>query len=517
MRRSVSLLAALMAGAAASHAQVGGPPLVAAPPTADAQPAGTSERRVLSLSEALQLAESAGESVRVAAAGVARAEAQRRVARSERFPQLDGSSSYTRTLHSEFQDIDLDFGDSTDASSLPFGQRNQYRLGLVVNQSLWAGGRIEAQTRAAEAGITSARSGLAATRAELALTVTQAYFDALLLDRLVSISEETLSQADRAYAQTKLAQQVGNQSEFELLRAQVARDNERPQLVQRRADRDLAYARLAQLLDLPPGGPLELATSFADFATWEARGTVPADADRAAWLTRLAEERAPVRQARDAVTVQEQGVRVARAQRLPSVGMSSDYGRVAYPAGGVPAWADTRTNWTVGLGLRVPMLSGGRLAAQVGEAHAALDESRARLEQTRELAWLDAKDALDRLTAAEAVWEAAFGTIAQAQRAYEIAELRYREGLSTQLELNDTRIQLTFAQGNAALAARNLQVARARVALLSDLPLGAGAGSTLTAAGFAGATAATVSPAPSVPASAGANPLTISPSGGFPR
>ena len=80
------------------------------------------------------------------------------------------------------------------------------------------------------------------------------------------------------------------------------------------------------------------------------------------------------------------------------------------------------------------------------------------------------------------MFQAAFGTIAQAQRAYEIAELRYREGISTQLELNDTRIQLTFAQGNAALAARNLQVARARVALLPDLPLGAGAGVTLTAA-----------------------------------
>jgi outer membrane protein TolC len=217
------------------------------------------------------------------------------------------------------------------------------------------------------------------------------------------------------------------------------------------------------------------------------------------------------------VTVQEQGVRAARAQRLPSVGASSDYGRVAYPTGGLPVWGDTRTNWTVGLGLRVPLLTGGRLAAQEGEARAALDESRARLEQARELAWLDAKDALDRLAAAEAVWEAAFGTIGQAQRAYEIAELRYREGLSTQLELNDTRIQLTFAQGNAALAARNLQVARARVALLADLPLGAGAGTTLTAAGAGGATAATTSNTPSVPATAGVNPLTISSSGGFPR
>ncbi|HEV8631495.1 MAG TPA: TolC family protein, partial [Thermoanaerobaculia bacterium] len=479
------------AGSVASQAQ---------PPTPAA--------RSLTLAESLGLAEQAGEGVRIARAEVTRAETQRRQARSERFPQLDATGSYTRTLHSEFQDVSFDFGGdggSTDLSNLPFGQRNQYRLGLTVNQSLWSGGRITAQTRAAEAGVGSARVGLAATEAELALTVTQAYFDALLLDRLVNISEATLAQADRAFQQTELAHRVGNQSEFELLRAQVARDNERPTLVQRRADRDLAYARLAQLLDLPASEPLQLATSFDDFTAWEAKGAVPTAGARADWLAQVSDERAPVRQAQAAVTVQEQLVKVARAQRLPSVGVSSDYGRVAYPVGGLPGWSDTRTNWTVGLGLRVPLLTGGRLAAQEGTARADLEASRARLAQVRELAWLDGRDALDRLAAAEAVFQAAFGTIGQAQRAYEIAELRYKEGLSTQLELNDTRIQLTFAQGNAALAARNLQVARARVALLPDLPLGAGAGSILSPAAFG------------VPARAGANPLNATSPGGFPR
>lgn len=473
MKRIPSLLLAAFAGvAAASFPQQA--------PTA-------TTGRALSLAEALELADKASETVRVAEAEVKRTEAQKVAARSERFPQLDGSSSYTRTLHSEFQDIDLDFGGgdggSSSLSDLPFGQRNQYRLGLVVNQSLWSGGRITAQARAASAAVDSAWAGLAAARAELELTVTQAYFDALLLDRLVDISEQTLQQADRAYEQTKLANQVGNQSEFELLRAQVSRDNVRPALVQRRADRDLAYARLAQLLDLPTDGPLQLTTSFADFATWDAKGSAPAAADRAAWLQKITDDRVPVRQALAAVEVQKQQVKIAHAERLPSVGASSDYGRVAYPIGGLPAWADTRTNWTVGLGLRVPLLTGGRLAAQEGAAMATLDEAKARFDQTREAAGLDARDALDRLAAADAVFQAAFGTIAQAQRAYEIAELRYREGISTQLELNDTRIQLTFAQGNAALAARNLQVARARVALLPDLPLGAGANATLTAAG----------------------------------
>jgi outer membrane protein TolC len=50
--------------------------------------------------------------------------------------------------------------------------------------------------------------------------------------------------------------------------------------------------------------------------------------------------------------------------------------------------------------------------------------------------------------------------------------VRYRNGVSTQLELTDARLLLQQAEANRAIAARDLQVARARVALLPDLPLG---------------------------------------------
>jgi outer membrane protein TolC len=68
-------------------------------------------------------------------------------------------------------------------------------------------------------------------------------------------------------------------------------------------------------------------------------------------------------------------------------------------------------------------------------------------------------------------WEASKGTAEQASRAYQIAEVRYREGISTQLELNDSRILMEQATANRALAARNLQIARIKLALLPNLPL----------------------------------------------
>jgi outer membrane protein TolC len=91
-----------------------------------------------------------------------------------------------------------------------------------------------------------------------------------------------------------------------------------------------------------------------------------------------------------------------------------------------------------------------------------------------ELAALDARSAWAELVAARAAWDSSAGTIEQANRAYRIAEVRYDAGVSTQLELADARLLLVQAEANRAQAARDLQIARARVALLPELPLGVG-------------------------------------------
>ena len=134
-------------------------------------------------------------------------------------------------------------------------------------------------------------------------------------------------------------------------------------------------------------------------------------------------------------------------------------------------------------------------------ARANLEEARLRAEQTRELAQVDARNAQLQLEAAEAVWQASAGTQEQASRAYQIAEIRYREGISTQTELNDLRIQQAQAQVNRAQSARDLQVARMRLALLPALPLTA-----QTAAVTAAATSPISAPLAGTSASSSATP-----------
>ena len=243
-------------------------------------------------------------------------------------------------------------------------------------------------------------------------------------------------------------------------------------VIQRQSDREVAYLRLKQLLNIPLSQPLTLTTAIDDAATLPAgiqlTGLAISDFTQP---DTLSDHRASVRQASEAVKAQQSQVRVARSERIPSLILSSQYGGVAYPANGLPSSNDFRANWTVTVATQFPIFTGGRLRGDELVARANLAESRARLQQVKELAALDAQVAINALNQAAAAWQASRGTAEQAARAYSIAEVRYREGISTQLELNDSRLLVEQATVNTALAARNLQIARVKLALLPNLPL----------------------------------------------
>ena len=493
-RLSVRFVATSLAAALAAPSAVAAQaPPAAAPPAPAAQtavpqpaapPAAAPGARVLTLDDALALAEARNESVLIAEAGVRRARGVEAQVHSQRLPQLTGTASYDRTLASEFDGIfDTDSlgggngeGEENAFADLPFGQPNAYRLGLSFSQLIYAGGRERALERQARLGRDVATLAVGSAKAQLALDVAQAFYDAALADRLVAIADETLAQATRSFEQTRAKREAGLVSEFELLRAQVDRDTLQSPRVRAGNTRDVAYFRLKQLLDLPLAAPIQLAAQLDD------PRLVPA----ARFANRLAEAeaaaqpglRTAVSQAELGVKASEQGVVIADAQRKPAIALQSVAGLVNYPSV-FPGVEDWRKNWTVSLGVQLPILTGGRIKAEQNIARADLDSAKAQLQLTKELSDLDDASARASLGAARADWEVAGGTIQQAARAYEIAELRFREGLSTQLELSDARLLLAQAQVNRARAARDLQLTRVRLALLPELPLGTGAGAAM--------------------------------------
>ena len=453
----------------------------------------------VSLPEALKLGESGSEAVAIARAGLNRAVGNRMITHSQAIPQLSGTGGYTKTLKSQFEGLSGPAPDTTgpaslcaprlpanatqaqrdaaiaqattcrsgsgfDLSGAGFGAKNQWQLGLNASYNVFSGGRVAGQTQAAVAQERSATIEVATQRAQVKLDIAQAYFDAALADKLVSISEASLAQTEEVLTQTKLGREVGDISEFDLLRAQVTRDNQTPALIQSKSNRDVAYLRLKQLLEVSLDDSLTLTTTLDD--TTPTTVDVPISA-----MSSSASSRAPVRQLEQAVIAQEGLLRAARAERIPTASIISGYQRLYFPTTFSPQLGQARQNWTVGVSSNFSLFTGGRIQGNTLVAQAGLDETRQRLHQTRELAALDSRVAQSLLDQAQAAWLASAGTAEQARRALAIDQLRYKEGISTQTDLAQSRLLLEQAVANRATAARNLAVARLRIQLLNDLPL----------------------------------------------
>jgi outer membrane protein TolC len=240
------------------------------PPPAAGAAVGATVR--LSLDDALRLAEAQSPNIEVARSNVVRANGQRYQVRSQFFPQLNATAGYNKTLGRSSRASPRLRRRSTrrrscrrSAPEIPanatpdqrlaalaqfllaiihvgagfaktsFGAKNQWTLGLNFSQNVYTGGRITAQADAANAQLSSANIEVSAQRAQSALDVTSAYYDAALADQLVAIADSSVAQTEVVLAQTRVARQVGNAAEYDLLRAQVTRDNQLPIAIQARA------------------------------------------------------------------------------------------------------------------------------------------------------------------------------------------------------------------------------------------------------------------------------------------
>jgi len=487
---------------ALATALVGAGPLTAQQPAASAAVGATVR---LSLDDALRLADVQSQTVEIARAGVVRANGQHAQVHSQFFPQLNATAAYNKTLESQFSNFSAAPIDTTtpklqalctpnipanatpdqrlaalaqastcqssssglgfDLSKTSFGAKNQWTVGLAFSQNVYTGGRLSAQNDASNAQVRSATIEVAAQRAQTALDVTSAYYDAALADQLVAIADSSVAQTEVVLRQTRLARQVGNAAEYDLLRAQVTRDNQLPVAIQARANRQVAYLRLKQLLNVPLDNVVQLTTQIE----------TPQGPNLPSIATTVVDTavsgRAPVRELDEGVRAAEAQIRVARSERIPSLAVVSAFQRLYFPQQLFPSSNFGVNNWTVGLQTSFPILDGGRIRGDEMVAEAGLKQARAQREQTRQFAALDTRVALNQLEEAQSTWEASKGTADQAQRAYAIDEVRFREGISTQTDLTQSRLLLEQSLANRAMAARNLAVARVRLALLHDLPI----------------------------------------------
>jgi outer membrane protein len=414
----------------------------------------------LTLGDAVDRARALGEEVEQARAQQQLAESQVVQARSGALPQVSANLFYTRTLATIFDQIRLPFPvDNGNGNgngfleALPFGRPNIWNATIQVSQPVWAGGRVATALELARNVRRAAALQVDEAEAEITLQVRNAYFQLLLAQDVTAIAEEAYRLADAHLKQVELFRQQGTASDFDVLRARVERDNLDPPIIEARNARRLADLNLKRLINVDAARPI-VATTPID--------PVLADLDREA--LRAAMRRRSALQALDEVVAAREGaVRLARANRLPSIDLSGNFSFQAFPDSPIPFDANWRRDWAVTVQMSVPIFTGARIGGEIGQAQAELQQARLERSLVAEGLEIELEAALGEFEAARAQIEARRATVGQARRALELAELRFRTGLATQLEISDARLLLQQSQLNEAQALSAYITALARL------------------------------------------------------
>jgi outer membrane protein len=197
--------------------------------------------RVVTLPDAIRLAERTQPSMVQAQAGVRTAAAQRRNAWGAFLPSLTAGSSASEFFSEGAARVDPITGQLTSGNNT----NRSVSTSLSASVDLFTGFRRGAELQAAKAGQAQADASLVDTRFQQALTTTNVFFDALSAAQLVGVREASVRRADEQLKVSVSKLHAGSATRSDSLRSLVTLGSARLDLIQSQTDLATAEANLA--------------------------------------------------------------------------------------------------------------------------------------------------------------------------------------------------------------------------------------------------------------------------------
>lgn len=296
-------------------------------------------------------------------------------------------------------------------------------------------GKTRRGMQAANADLAAQDALEQATVLSLVSDVAVGYLQLLELDQEARVSSSTLQsrQATLDLARQRYARGLISELDVRQFEAQVA----------------VPAVRLAQVEQLRAQTEHALNVLLGEGPAAVPRSGLLADAARAVTVpdslpSTLLSRRPDVRQAERAYRAASARVGVAFAQELPDITITGSYGSQSATSRGL--FTPSTNVYVAQLGISIPLFAGGAKTSATAAARARAEQARNQYEQAVLRALQDAGDALAGARAARDQVAAAETQAVALRRAYELAEVRYRSGVSNYLEVLDAERSLFDAE-----------------------------------------------------------------------
>jgi outer membrane protein len=385
--------------------------------------------RVVTLPDAIQLAERTQPSMVQAQTEVRTAGAQRRNAWGAFLPSLSAGSSASEFYSEGAARVDpvtgqLTSGDNTNRS---------VSTSLSASVDLFTGFRRGAELQAAKAGQVQADASLVDTRFQQALATTNVFFDALSAAQLVGVREASVRRADEQLKVSVSKLHAGSATRSDSLRSLVTLGSARLDLIQSQTDLATAEANLAR--QIGEVGRISAADDSSFHRLLTAIDTVG--------LRLEAESRSPrIQTAAATASVARANLRASRSAYWPSLTLGANTG-----------WNASRNNdyaflnqRQVSLQLSWTLFNRFDRELAIAQREASYDVAQATAEDERRAVQAELTARLAELDAARSKIDITITSVTAATEDLRVQQERYRLGASTIVDVLTSQEALNQAE-----------------------------------------------------------------------
>jgi outer membrane protein TolC len=356
-------------------------------------------------------------------------------------PTVGVQAGYTRNLWDIEQSTPVGASTTAMGSMYPLIRKdidsnmdNELTLGIGVEQTLF--------NMKAIAALRASRQyknlyGIAYEEAKRLITnaARKAYFGAVLLREVLAVREASQENARAVYEDMKKRYEAGMAQELEMLRAEVTWQTSIPEVTLARKNLEIAAVQLKSLAGIDLTESVELSTPLSSYPDLPGEVSPEESYARRSDYTLLLQQK----------EIAEISIALAEADFFPVISASLNLARQGY--GNQSKLMDGHVDvLQLGVKVALPVYTGGARRSQLsieklnlGKQDTQLAKKRDDIQAEITGLYLSLKEAWERIQSAKM-------TMQTAEKAYRLARLSLENGLATQLEVNESAVQLEQIQ-----------------------------------------------------------------------
>ncbi|MCM8819104.1 MAG: TolC family protein [Candidatus Omnitrophica bacterium] len=386
-------------------------------------------QEMLKLDDCIKIAIENNLKIKIAKSKIDQSFYQKEIARKYLLPSLSLSFNYTYLGDNEGIMID-------GLGPLKFTEDNLYTFGFTFKQPLFTGWKIEKGYEIAKESYEKLKIDYEKEMSDLILDVKKSYLNILKAKRFLETSKKYKENLERHIQEAEKLFHQGIVTKLDILKTEVALKSVETKIIESENYLKLAKANLNFILnrdldyEFEVEDILEVKENKKDYKWWRDTSL---------------KERNEIKSFQKLISIYDKNIDIEKSNLYPQIYFFLNYN---IERGTQTSFEKWDTNWNTGILLSFNIWNWGQTKDRIKKAEKEKEEIENQYKILKNSIEIEVKNAYLNFIAAENKIEESKKQIEKAEENLRVAEILYKEGLSTTLDVIDAITSLTEAKNN---------------------------------------------------------------------